>query len=191
MRFSWAAPLAVSLALVPLARALAQQPANFSGAWVRAADSTADRGPSVATAGDASFRAGDMGTGWGIGAPGGAPLTITQRDDSLVIEYVFFSPYDLQPPVRLAYALDGRESRNSVMIGHATYVQRSRLSWRGSTLVITTAHQLPRDIDARGGTVEVRQMLTLESPGSLIVETTRSGVQGGPATTTRSAYTKR
>ena len=184
------AELLIVLGLQVPAGALAQQPVNFSGAWVRAADST-ERGPTVATAGDASFRAGDMGTGWGVGAPGGAPLTITQRDDSLIVEYVFFSAYDLQPPVRLAHALDASESINTIMIGHATSAQRSRLSWRGNTLVIATIYRLPREVDARGGAIEVRQALTLESPTSLVVETTRSGVAGGPATTTRALYTKR
>ncbi len=170
---------------------MAQQPVNFSGAWVRAADSTAERGPTVATVGDASFRAGDMGSGWGIGAAGGAPLTISQRDDSLVVEYVFFSAYDLQPPVRLAYALDGRESRNPVMIGHATAVQRARLSWSGGTLVIATTHQVPREVAARGGAIEVRQSLTLQSPTTLVVETTRGGIGSLPATTTKAIYIKR
>jgi hypothetical protein len=190
MRARHVPELLIALGLLTPMGVLAQQPVNFSGAWVRAADST-ERGPTVATVGDASFRAGDMGTGWGAGAPGGDPLTITQRDDSLVIEYVFFSAYDLQPPVRLAHALDGRESINAIMIGHATSAQRSRLAWRGNTLVISTNFPLPREVDARGGTIEVRQALTLESPTSLIVETTRSRVTGGTATTTRSLYTKR
>jgi hypothetical protein len=191
MRTRHVVELFVVLGLFVPAGALAQPPVNFSGAWVRAADSTAERGPTVATVGDASFRMGDMGTGWGVGAPGGAPLTITQREDSLVIEYVFFSAYDLQPPVRLAHALDGSESRNTVMIGHATSVQRSRLSWRGNTLVITTAYRLPPEVNPRGGIIEVGQALTLELPASLVVETTRGGVAGGSTTTTRAVYTKR
>ena len=103
----------------------AQEHPSFSGDWLRAVDSASAGGRSVATAGDASFRRGDMGSGWG------AALTLTQRADSLILEYDFFSAYDLQPRVRLAYALDGSESRNGVMIGHAESAQRSRLTWQG------------------------------------------------------------
>jgi hypothetical protein len=127
-----------------------------------------------------------MGSGWG------SPLTIAQRQDSLIIEYTVFSTYDLQPPIRLSYALDGSASPNAVMIGHAEYVQRSRITWEGggSTLVITTAHRLPTP-DA-SGTVEVRQALTLRSPTLLLIETTRAAVPGtrGVATTTRTTYAR-
>lgn len=159
------------------APAEAQARPDFTGTWVRAADAT----PTVATAGDAAFRTGDMGSGWGT------PLTITQRRDSLVVEYVFFSSYDLQPPVRFAYALDGSESLNGVMLGHATSVQRSRLAWRDSSLTITTLHPVPREA---GQAVEVRQTLILTSPTSLTVTTIRPGANGAPATVTTS-YTKR
>lgn len=39
-------------------------------------------------------------------------------------------------------------------------------------------------------TSDVRQVLSLEPPTALIVETTRSGVLGGAATTTRTVYRK-
>jgi hypothetical protein len=121
-----------------------------------------------------------MGSGWG------SPLSIIQRQDSLIVEYTVFSAYDLQPPIRLAYALDGSASPNAVMIGHATYTQRSTLAWEGSTLVITTTHRLP-DPDP-GASVEVRQALTLVSATQLRVETTRTGVRGAGPRTTRTAY---
>jgi hypothetical protein len=171
--------LALLLAGADTARA--QRP-DFSGEWVRAEPASQ---PSVASTGNAAFRAGDFGPGWG------SPLTIVQRTDSVIVEYVFFGSYDLQPPLRFAYAVDGSESRNSVMIGHATAVQRSRLSWNGNALVIATAHPVPAGVDPRGGSVEVRQTLTLESPTSLVVETTRAGVRGAAATMTRTVYTKR
>jgi hypothetical protein len=161
----------------------AQQRTNFSGIWVRS-DTLAERA-SVATVGDGAFRSGDMGAGWGT------PLTVTQTADSLAIEYVFFSAYDLQPPLRLVYALDGGETRNDVMIGHATEVQRSRVTWRDGSLVITTRHPLPASVGSPGQTVEVRQTLTLASPTSLVVETVRSGALGAPAVATRTIYTKR
>lgn len=163
----------------------AQQRPDFSGEWTRA-DSVAD-GRSVAATGDASFRRGDMGSGWG------SPITIAQQPDRLTVEYAYFSTYDLQPRLRFVYALDGSESRNSVMIGHAESEQRSRVAWDGSTLVITTMHPVPSAAATWGRTAvaEVRQALTLQSPTSLVVETTRMGILGGPTTTTRAVYTKR
>jgi hypothetical protein len=165
--------------LATLAAPAGAQQSSFSGVWVRADSS--DR-PSVAAAGDASFRLGDMGSGWGTGT---SPLTITQRADSLIVEYVFFAAYDLQPPVRLAYALDGSESVNSVMLSHATSVQRSRLRRAGDSLVIATRVPLPPGVGRAGEMGEVRHTLVLESPGRLVLETNRSD------NTVRSAWIKR
>ena len=78
--------------------------------------------------------AGDMGSGWG------SPVTITQDERQLVVEQPLFSRYDLQPPVRTVYALDGSESRNAVMTGHATQLRVSRAKWDGDALVITTSY---------------------------------------------------
>lgn len=122
-----------------------------------------------------------MGSGWGT------PLTISQRPDSLVVEYVFFSSYDLQPPIRFAYAMSGAESDNDVIVGHAATTQRAHISWRDSSLVIVTRHPVPRGVP--GGPVEVRQVLTLTSAASLLVETTRPGAKGPE--TIRTSYTKR
>jgi hypothetical protein len=136
----------------------------------------------VAAVGDAAFRTGGMGSGWG------SPLTIRQQANRLVVEYVFFSTYDLQPPLRFVYALDGAESRNGMMIGHAQSILRSRVSWRDSTLVITTVYPVPGSTNT---TTEVQQTLTLESPTSLVIETTRTAVGGAPPIVTRTTYTKR
>lgn len=166
--------------LLPAASLGAQRP-NLSGDWVRSDSATAR---SVAATGDAAFRRGDMGIGWG------ANVTIEQRPDSLVVLYDFFSTDDLQPRVRFAYAMDGSESRNGVMIGHAQSVQHARLSWQGSALVITTTHPLP-NAAGRSGVAEVRQTVTLESPNALVVETVRPAVLGGAASTTRAVYTRK
>ena len=184
MSVSRLAVRAAILACVAMGSLSAQGRPNFSGDWMRAPDSVAI-GRTVAATGDAAFRLGDMGSGWG------ATLTMAHRPDSLVIEYDFFSAYDLQPRVRLAYVLDGSESRNGVMIGHAESVQRSTVSWQGSALVITTRTPAPAGEDGRATTSEVRHALTLEPTGSLAVETTRVGVFGGPTTATRVVYTKR
>ena len=151
-------------------RAQAQSRPDFTGEWTRV-DSTSEQ-RSVAAVGDAAFRVGDMGSGWG------SPLTLRQQGNQLVAEYTHFSTYDLQPKLRFVYALDGSESRNAIMIGHAESMLRSRATWRDSMLVVTTAYPGP------SGATEVRQVLTITSPTTLLIETTRG------ATTTRTRYRK-
>ena len=121
-----------------------------------------------------------MGSGWG------SPLTLRQDGNRLVVEYAHFGTYDLQPKLRLIHALDGSESRNTVMIGHAEVVLRSRSAWRDATLVVTTTYPGP----AGTGANEMQHALTLESPTSLIVETTRSGAAGSPPLAIRTTYRK-
>jgi hypothetical protein len=154
----------------------AQSRPDFSGEWIRS-DSAEQR--TVATVGDAGFRVGNMGSGWG------SPLTLRQQANQLVVEYAFFGTYDLQPRLNFTFTLDGSESRNAVMIGHAESVLRSRADWRGDTLVITTEYRAP----AGANGAVVRQALSLASPTSLIVETTRGTGTGSPPT--RTVYTKR
>jgi hypothetical protein len=155
---------------------------DLSGTWV-VVDSAR---PTVASVGDAGFRIGDMGSGWGT------PLTIAQRADSLVVEYVLFSTYDLQPPVRTAYAISGAESRNTLMLGHGPAVQRSRVAWRGDTLVITTLHALPPGVaTTREKEVSVEQALTLRDDSTLVVNATRAGVLGGRSSSTTTLYRRR
>ena len=154
------------------------RPAAFAGTWVLDTAGAARR--SVAAVGDAAFRLGDMGSGWG------SPLTITQRPDSLIVEYVFFAPYDLQPPVRMAFAADGSESVNDVMLSHATTRLRSRIAMRGNALEISTLHTAPV-----GSHTEVIHRLSLESPTSLIVEATRRGVYPTAPNVTTTRYVKR
>lgn len=167
------------LGLVAATDARAQLP-DFSGSWVRV-DSAAER-PSVASVGNAAFQLGSMGDGWG------SPLTLRQSADTLVVEYAHFARYDLQPPLRLAYALNGSESRNTIMIGHAETRLASRVAWRNSTLVITTRFSVPGSATE---TIEVRQMLALQPPGTLVVETTRPGAAGSPPLVTRVVYARR
>ena len=160
--------------LVHLEVARAQTRPDFSGQWTRVDSTTEVR--SVVAVGDAAFRVGTIGSGWG------SPITVRQEGARLVVEYVHFATYDLQPPLRFVHALDGSESRNAIMIGHAESVLRSRANWRDSSLVITTTYPGP------AGPTEVRQALTLESPSTLIVETTRSRAGGAPPVATRTVY---
>jgi hypothetical protein len=152
---------------------------DFDGTWERV--DAEPEAPTVAATGDVPFRSGTMGTGWG------SPITIRQEGGTLVVEYPHFSAYDLQPPIRLTYALDGSESRNAVMIGHTASAQRSRVAWRDRTLVITTDFAGP----APGGHVQVQQALTLDSPDTLQVETTREGLDGASPSVARTTYAKR
>jgi hypothetical protein len=152
---------------------------DFSGEWV--ATDSAPESRSVASVGDAGFRVGTPGNGWR------SPLTIRQQPNQLVVEYAFFSTYDLQPRLKFTFALDGSESRNAIMIGHAESVLRSTATWRDSTLVITTLYPLP----GGNGTTEVRQALTLASPTSMVVETSRTEVTGTAPAVLRTTYTRR
>jgi hypothetical protein len=123
----------------------------------------------------------DLGSGWG------STITLTQDPRQLTVEYAFFTRGDMQPPLKFTYALDGSESRNSVMMGRGLQVERSTAAWHGETLVITTTHAF-KDPAGKAGTIEVVRRLSLESPDSLVVETTRGGALGGPAATTRVVY---
>lgn len=164
--------------------ASAQPRPDFSGTWVRSADS-AGTGAGVAATGDAAFRRGDMGSGWG------SPLTITQQTNRLTVEYQVFSAYDLQPPLQFGFALDGSASTNALMMGHATSDLRSTTAWSDGALVVSTTLPGPKGPDGRVIPVHVRQQLTLTSPATLVIETTRVGILGAATTTTRTTYAKR
>jgi cyclophilin family peptidyl-prolyl cis-trans isomerase len=144
---------------------------GFSGTWNRV-DPGEQR--NVAAVGDAAFRVGDMGSGWGT------PLTIAQRADSLIVEHVFFGAYDLQPPVRMAYAPNGAESVNDVILSHSTTRVKGRATQSSDALVITDLYPSPT-----GQATEVRHTLTLESPNTLMVEVARGSNR------TRTTYTRR
>ena len=126
----------------------------------------------------------DMGSGWG------STITVTQDSSRLTVEYAFFGRGDMQAPLRFVYALDGSESKNSVMMGRGVQLQSSRAVWQGDSLVVTTTQAFDDPLTGKSGTAEVTRTLTLESPASLVVQTTRSGVLGGPPSTSRTVYRK-
>ncbi len=125
-----------------------------------------------------------MGSGWG------STITITQDASRLTVEYAFFGRGDMQPPLKFIYALDGSETRNTVMMGRGIQGQVSKGAWEGEKLVITTIHPFADPDSGKTMTVEVKQALSLESPTSLVVETTRAAALGGPPTTTKTVYRK-
>ena len=83
------------------------------------------------------------------------------------------------------------------MMGRGMQEQVSTTEWQGDALIITTVHTAPVDGSGQPMTGEVTQRLSLQAPTSLVrppslvIETTRSGLLGGTAETTRTVYTKR
>jgi hypothetical protein len=174
--------LCATLAL-PADSASAQARPDFSGRWTSVPPDSVVQAPRGGRGGRGG-RAGDLGSGWGN------TITIAQDANRLTVEYAFFTRGDMQPPLRFVYALDGSETKNSVMMGRGIQVQTSKTAWNGEQLVITTLHTFENPQNGQPAPIEVKQTLTLESPASLIVETTRSGVMGGPPSTTRTTYRK-
>jgi hypothetical protein len=96
----------------------------------------------------------------------------------------------MQPPLKFTYALDGSETKNAVMMGRGIQEETSKARWSADSLIITTTHMFANPETGQPMPMEVRRVLSLESPTSLVVEVTRSGVLGGPPTETRTVYTK-
>lgn len=162
---------------------LAQAPTDFSGAWTLAPSGRA-AGAAAGSAPPGLSAQGDMSSGWG------SDLTITQDASTLTVTYTYFHPREMQPPFTFKYALDGASSTNTVNMGRGPQEQVSKSAWQGTSLVITTTHRFVNPQDGQAMTSETRQVLSLESPTSLVIETTRSGVLGGAASTTRTVYKK-
>ena len=162
-----------------------QTVADFSGRWTTDPDPAPapPAGAAAATPGRGRGPArGEMGSGWG------STITITQNDKQLIVEYVFFGRGDLQPPLKFVYALDGSETKNSVWMGRGEQVQTSRAAWDGGRLKITTHHTFTDPTTNKPATTDVVTLLSLESPASLVVETVRPGVSGGPPSSTKTVY---
>jgi len=173
--------LSITAVLLCAVSVTAQTRPDFSGRWTSEPELAAT---AASGGGRGGGRSGDMGSGWG------ANITITQAANRLTVEYAFFARGDMQPPLKFVFALDGSETKNSVMMGRGIQTQTSKTAWEGDKLVITTAHSFENPANGQPMKIEVKQTLSLESPTSLIVETTRSGVLGGPPATTRTVYRK-
>jgi hypothetical protein len=115
---------------------------------------------------------------------------LTQNASALTLEWVYYSRSDLQPPLVLVYPLDGSEKTNTLMLGRGFEKQVSRAAWDGARLVITTTQDFPNLVAGQTVKSVMTRTLTLESPTTLVVETTRNGVLGAKASTTRTVYTK-
>jgi hypothetical protein len=160
----------------------AQAKPSYAGRWTSDPDpAAAAEGPQRGGGGGRGGGRGDMGSGWG------ANFTITQDASRMTVEIPFFSRGDMQPPLRFAYALDGSETKNTVMMGRGIQAETSKAAWEGEKLTITTMHQIQNPADGKPMAMEVRRTLSLEA-ASLVVETLRKGILGGPDTTTRIVY---
>jgi hypothetical protein len=73
-------------------------------------------------------------------------------------------------------------------MGRGEQVESSRARWDGRTLIIVTTFLVSDRAVGKPFTAELTRKLYLESASTLIVEVTRAGVLGGPASTTRSVY---
>jgi hypothetical protein len=167
------------------AEVVAQTRPDLSGRWAAEPPAPVPSAREVAAAGGrAAVRPVDLGSGWG------RTITITQDAKQLTVVWPIYSTYDMQPPLQFVYALDGSETVSTLMLGRGAQALRSRASWVGDTLVITTVHSFADPRTGRTVTSQVRQGLALESPSSLVVLTTRSGALGGPSSTSRTVYTK-
>lgn len=123
-----------------------------------------------------------MGSGWG------STITLAQSAGTLALEYVFFATYDLQPPLAFTFALDGRETTNTVMMGRGLQEETSTAAWEGAALVITTRYAIDGAAAGTPATFAVKRTLSLEGPDTLIVDTERAGAFGGPPSSTRAVY---
>jgi hypothetical protein len=168
---------ALALAVCWWGAAAAQAPADFSGRWTLDVPA-----PQASAGGQQPAARGDMGSGWG------SPLTITQSATELIVEFTSYTRYDLQPPTKFVYALNGSETRNVLMAGRGMQALPSKASWDGDRLTIVTTFTNAESPAAAPPTTELKQVLSIEAPGTLVIDTTRSPVHGGKPTTTRSRY---
>ena len=125
-----------------------------------------------------------MGSGWGD------EITIAQDGSRLTVERAQFSQYDMQPPMRLTYALDGSESRNTINMGRGPQEILSKAVRQDGTLVITSSYRFDAPEGTRTETIEVKQVFSLDASGSLVITTTRSGPGGAPPSTSATTYKK-
>ena len=175
--------VALCLTAVGPAAFSAPPPPDFSGRWTLDAPAIAST-PAVPGTPAVAAAPGDMGSGWG------STITIAQDAKQLSVEYAIFSRYDVQPPLTFTYPLDGSEGRNTVTMGRGEQSESSRAQWNGQMLIIITTFQVTDRAAGKPFTAELTRKLWLESPTTLVVEVTRAGVLGGPASTTRSVYRK-
>ena len=164
-----------ALAFLLTVSAAAQPLPDFSGRWIAVPEPAATGG---------NLAAGPLGSGWGN------EVTLTQNATTLTVERAQFSAYDMQPPMQFSYALDGSENRITLNVGRGAQEMVVRTSRQDDSLVITTSYHVSLPDDGRPATVEMKQVLSLDAPGSLVVTTTLTGLKGGTSSTSTTRYKK-
>jgi hypothetical protein len=86
---------------------------------------------------------------------------------------------------KTVYNLDGTEAKSPLDINGMTIDRTTKAAWEGAKLVLTTKS------DFNGMSFEIKQVWSLETDGTLVVESTVPDFQGGGApTTTKATYKK-
>ncbi len=156
--------LFLSVAALTLASttAIHAQAANFAGTWTMVPDPNAAGG-------------GGRGGRGGLGQE----VTIAQDAKTLTITRTTQAG-----EVKSVYNLDGSDSKNTMSMGGNSVDQMSQAKWDGSKLVINSSMPM-------GDTERKTSMtLSLDSSGSLVVESTSPGRGGGDPVTRTSTYKK-
>jgi hypothetical protein len=148
---------------------------DFSGRWTLAPEPA---GPATARSTPG------MGTGWG------PEISIAQDAKALTIEFATYARGDMQPPTRLVYLLDGSPSTNTINSGRGPQEQAATAAWNGSRLTIATVRTFSDRPGGKPARLETTQVLALEAPGTLVVETTHGAALGGRPATSRAVYKK-
>lgn len=149
--------------LLLVAALTTQTQPDFSGRW------SAAPAPAASGVRGVSIEPGTIGSGWG------SELTIDQRAGRLTVDRLQFSTYDMQQPLRFVYALDGSETRNIVNMGRGPQEFVSHAAWEGAALVITTTYDFRDPVAGKIASGGMRQVVALDSSGSLTVTTTHRG----------------
>jgi hypothetical protein len=162
--------LSAAVVVAMTAGLVAQAKPNFAGKWTLDAPAAPAAPPQGGAPGGAP---GGGGRGGGRGGGWGQEATITQDATTLTIDYT-----QGQNPVKLAYKLDGTESKNTMMGRGGATEQVSKATWDGAKLKIVTT--TPNG--------EQTRLVSLEG-GKLTIETTQPGMDGA-AMTNKVTYTK-
>jgi hypothetical protein len=131
-----------------------------------------------------------LGSGWGD------KIDIRQKDDKLIVEKVFFAARDLQPLIRLKYALNGTTTENNVNMEKSDNTTFSTCKWDNNRLVITTTYTFLDPKTKQKQESKVVQTLWLSAATIapwepvLIVETNREAVAEGLSSTNRTIYNR-
>jgi arylsulfatase A-like enzyme len=131
-----------------------------------------------------------LGSGWGD------KISIVQRDKSLDVERVIFTPREYQPMVNYHYALDGTQTENKIELGRGNKPNVSTTKWDGDRLIITTMVPYQNPLNGVWSQSKLEQTIWLEASANmpwepkLVVETYRESIPGGISSINRTVYSK-